>query len=84
MDQKATFIFNRIIERAERFCAYQERCRYEVEIKLKKLGANSNEIIKIIQSLEEDECLNEIRFAKLFSGGKFRIKDGGKIKYALN
>ena len=80
MSDKESDNMYQLLQKAERFCAYQERSRFEVEKKLRKLGANSNEIIKIIQSLEEDECLNEIRFAKLFSGGKFRIKRWGKNK----
>ncbi|MFT5619412.1 MAG: regulatory protein, partial [Arenicella sp.] len=30
--------------------------------------------------LEEEKFLNELRFAKAFAGGKFRVKSWGKIK----
>lgn len=66
--------------KAERFCAYQERCKFEVEMKLRQLGAKPNEVSKIISSLEEDDFLNDERFAKLFTSGKFRIKKWGKNK----
>ena len=69
-----------LLLKAERFCAYQERCRFEVEQKLRKLGAMPEEIKKIVVSLEEDDFLNEERFAKLFVSGKFRIKHWGKNK----
>ncbi|MBI4930415.1 MAG: RecX family transcriptional regulator [Bacteroidetes bacterium] len=69
-----------LLLKAERFCAYQERCRFEVEKKLRELKAKPDEISKIIASLEEDEYLNDERYAKLFASGKFRIKRWGKNK----
>jgi len=69
-----------LLLKAERFCAYQERSRTEVEKKLRELKAKQEEISKIIASLEEDEYLNDERFAKVFVNGKFRIKRWGKNK----
>ncbi|MBI3501895.1 MAG: RecX family transcriptional regulator [Bacteroidetes bacterium] len=69
-----------LLLKAERFCAYQERCRQEVKKKLRELGADEKTSAKIISSLEEDDFLKEERFAKLFTQGKFRIKRWGKIK----
>lgn len=72
--------FNKLLVKAERYCAYQERSRTEVEMKLKKLGIRSSDSIKIINSLEENDFLNEDRFARLFVSGKFRIKRWGRHK----
>lgn len=69
-----------LILKAERFCAYQERSRHEVEKKLRELKAKPDEISKIIASLEEDGYINDERYAKLFASGKFRIKKWGKNK----
>ena len=69
-----------LLIKAERYCSYQERCSYEVKQKLKELGADENEIEKIITSLEEDDFMNDERFARLFASGKFRIKRWGKNK----
>ena len=69
-----------LLIKAERYCAYQERCRFEVEQKLRQLNAIPDEISKIISALEEDDFLNDERFAKLFVSGKFRIKRWGKNK----
>lgn len=44
------------------------------------MGADEKTSAKVISSLEEDDFLNEERFAKLFALGKFRIKRWGKIK----
>ena len=69
-----------LLIKAERFCAYQERCSYEVKQKLKELGAEEEETEKIIASLGEDDYQNDERFARLFASGKFRIKRWGKNK----
>ncbi|MEO6230103.1 MAG: regulatory protein RecX [Ferruginibacter sp.] len=67
------------------FCAYQERCHSEVKDKLYGYGLYKDEADEIISKLIEDNYLNEERFAIHFAGGKFRIKQWGrvKIKYEL-
>ncbi len=69
-----------LLDKAERFCAYQERSRAEVEMKLRKLGATPEGIKKTLESLAEEGYINEERYAKLFASGKFRIKRWGKNK----
>lgn len=68
-----------------RYCAYQERCHQEVKNKLYELGLNSSDTDEMLSYLITEGFLNEERFAKLFAGGKFRIKHWGRIKivYAL-
>ena len=62
------------------FCSYQERCHKEVKDKLIKLNLSKNEIENIIVYLIENNYLNESRFAKVFAGGKFRVKNWGRLK----
>lgn len=62
------------------FCAYQERCIQDVKIKLKSLGVTENLFDTIIIELIKDNFVNEERFAKLYTSGKFRIKKWGKSK----
>ena len=69
-----------LLLKAERFCAYQERCSSELKQKLRELGADEETSAKIISSLQEDDYLNDERFAQLFTSGKFRIKRWGKNK----
>lgn len=64
----------------ERYCAYQERCHKEVVDKLKKMGMIDDAIDQIIPHLLEHKFLNETRFAKVFAGGKFRIKKWGRVR----
>lgn len=69
----------------ERFCAYQDRCHAEVELKLNELGMIADAQEKIIVHLIDQNYLNEERYAKSFCRGKFTIKHWGrnKIKSAL-
>jgi regulatory protein len=73
------------LQKAKQYCAYQERCHSEVKEKLYSLGMNKNEVDELLSDLINDNYLNEERFAIQFAGGKFRIKQWGrvKIKYAL-
>lgn len=64
----------------EQYCAYQERCHQEVRSKLYGYGLYRDEVDEILSTLITDGFLNEERFAKAFSGGKFRIKKWGRIK----
>lgn len=72
-----------ILLKAERFCAYQERCSHEVEQKLKEWKTSPSETKKIIDSLKEDGYLDDQRFARLFVSGKFRIKKWGLIRIRM-
>lgn len=62
------------------YCAYQERSHQEVKDKLYGFGLTENEVEEIISDLIADNFLNEERFARAFSRGKFRMKGWGKIK----
>lgn len=73
------------LQKLKHYCAYQERCHSEVKEKLYNLGAWKKDHDEIIATLIEENYLNEERFAIAFAGGKFRVKQWGrvKIKYEL-
>jgi regulatory protein len=73
------------LQKLRHYCGYQERCHSEVKEKLWQLKVNRREHDEIIASLIEEGYLNEERFAILFAGGKYRVKQWGrvKIKYEL-
>lgn len=73
------------LTKAEKFCAYQERCQQELRDKLYEWGMWPEAVENIIVSLIESDFLNEERFAIAYARGKFRIKQWGKnkIKQAL-
>lgn len=73
------------LQKLKHYCAYQERSHSEVKEKLYALGVWKKEHDEIISTLIEENYLNEERFAIAFAGGRFRIKQWGrvKIKYEL-
>ncbi|WDF70355.1 regulatory protein RecX [Sphingobacterium oryzagri] len=71
-------------QKAESYCAYQERAQQEVRDKLYSWGLHQDEVENIIAQLIEDNFLNEERFAKAYVLGKFRMKGWGKIKIKMH
>lgn len=71
--------------KAETYCAYQERSQQEVRDKLYKLNLHTSQVEELITYLIENNFLNESRFANAYVSGKFRIKKWGrkKIKQGL-
>ncbi|MGI4803571.1 MAG: regulatory protein RecX [Janthinobacterium lividum] len=68
------------LQKAEKYCAYQERSQQEVRQKLFDLGLYPRDVEQIISELISNNFLNEERFAIAYTLGKFRIKGWGKIK----
>ena len=75
-----TFTPEQSVPKIKQYCAYQERCHAEVRDKLYSFGLHKNEVEEIISTLITENYLNEERFAIHFAGGKFRMKQWGKIK----
>jgi regulatory protein len=73
------------LQKLKHYCAYQERCHSEVKDKLYSYGVWKKDQDQIIATLIEENYLNEERFAIAFAGGRWRIKQWGrvKIKYEL-
>jgi len=81
MNEKKTILnYNQALEKSEKYCAYQERCQSEVRNKLYEWGLYSKEVESIIAELVTNRFINEERFAKAYTSGKFRIKQWGRIK----
>jgi len=68
------------LEKCMQLCAKQERCHSEIRNKLFKWGIYKDDAEAIIAKLIEEGFLNETRFAKSFTRGKFRMKKWGKKK----
>lgn len=64
----------------EAYCAYQERCAYEVYQKLWEWQLYVEDHDVLVADLISNNFLNEERFADAYAGGKFRIKKWGKTK----
>lgn len=85
MQYKKYLTKEQALQKLKHYCAYQERCHSEVKDKLYQLGVWTKDQDEIIATLIEENYLNEERFAIAFAGGRFRIKQWGrvKIKYEL-
>ena len=72
-----------LIQKLESYCAYQERCHWEVETKLRSMTNFSDEIGEVVLHLLQNNYLNEERFARAFARGKNRIKLWGKSRIVM-
>jgi regulatory protein len=78
-----SFSVQELQKKLEYYCSYQERCHYEVYNKLKGLTRNNDDINQVISKLIGDGYLNETRFSKEFTIGKFNHKNWGRIRIKL-
>jgi len=67
-------------QKAKQYCAYQERNHEEVRQKLYTYGLYQDQVNSVLSQLIDENYLNEERYAIAFAGGRFRIKDWGRIK----
>jgi regulatory protein len=72
-------------QKIKHYCGYQERSHAETRDKLYGFGLYKQEVEELLSRLIEENYLNEERYAIAFAGGKFRMKQWGrvKIKYEL-
>lgn len=71
------------LAKMETFCAYRERCPWEVRQKLRELGMAGETADQIYGVLEADGFFNEARFAEAYAGGKFRVNQWGRVRIRL-
>ena len=72
--------FPEILNKMKSFCAYRDRCKYEVRQKLFEYNLPDSLNDQLIEFLEKENFINEDRFALGFACGKFRIKKWGRKK----
>jgi len=77
---KKYFTKEQALQKAKQYCAYQERCHSEVKEKLYSFGLWKVDVEELLSKLIEEDYLNEERFAIQFAGGRFRIKQWGRVK----
>ncbi len=80
MIQKNYLTPEQAFQKLKHFCGYQERTHQEVKDKLYSLGLWKKDVEITLSRLIEEDYLNEERFAKAFAGGKFRMKQWGRVK----
>jgi regulatory protein len=72
--------FREALAKLERYCSFQERCLSQVQQKLKELELSSQDKERLVNALQAEGYLDEIRFARAYVRGKFRQLKWGKIK----
>ena len=77
---KKSLTKEQVYQKLKHYCAYQDRCHSEVKTRAYSFGLRKPEVEEVTAKLIEENCLNEERYAKAFAGGKFRIKQWGRMK----
>jgi len=70
------------IQRAQALCARQERCEYDIQLKLQQWQVAKEDIEKIIETLRAANFLNNQRYANMFVRDKSKFNKWGAIKIA--
>ncbi|MDE0560969.1 regulatory protein RecX [Algoriphagus sp. NF] len=81
--RKTTWTVEEAEEKIAAFCAYQERCVWEVRRKLFEKGIAEAQIEKLIGFLLREKFIDEGRYARAFARGKFRLKKWGKNRIRM-
>ncbi len=68
------------LARLQRYCAYQERCTFDVSRKLDQLNISKDDQQKIIAGLKKDGFLSDERFAGLYVRSKVNQNKWGRVK----
>ena len=81
--QNKSFTVAEIKEKLANYCAYQDRCHWETEQKMREFNLIPEAQDEILIYLIQNNFLNEERFAKSFARGKFYQKNWGKNKIRM-
>lgn len=68
------------IEKLSTFCAYQERCLWEVRRKLFEKGIDGELAQKVLEEMITTGFVDEERYARAFARGKFKLKKWGRTR----
>ncbi|MDN5348783.1 MAG: regulatory protein [Bacteroidales bacterium] len=77
-DSDASFAY--FLDKARNYCDYQERTLQEVKNKLQSWSISDELCNKIIRQLEEEDMINEERYARSYALGKLRNNQWGRNK----
>ncbi len=81
--EKKTFDKATALLKAQKYCAYQERCTHEVLTKLTQWGQSPQVSTEIIALLIEENFLSDKRFAFAYARDKFRFNAWGRVRIRL-
>lgn len=79
-----TYNLQEIKLKIEQYCAYQDRCKYEVEQKLRTFNLSMGEIDTLINTLVDLKFIDELRYVQAYTRGSYRHKKWGWNKIKVN
>ncbi len=71
---------NSVLKVLQTFCSYRERCSFEVQQKLRRMGIVNPYREKLINELKEEGFIDDKRFAETYARGKLINNNWGKVK----
>jgi regulatory protein len=77
-------LFNIALKKSMAICSRRELCITDVRARLQLWGVGNDEEEKIINTLIQENFINESRYAMAFVKDKFNYNKWGKIKIALH
>ncbi len=85
MKSECTYSYEEALQKLEAYCAYQERCRFEIQTKLDTLNLQQEVQQKILNHLAQHRFYDDERYTESYISGKISIKKWGrnKIKQGL-
>ena len=72
-----------LVTKLEKYCAYQERCHFEVRNKAFEIGLYGDDVDLALLHLIQANFLNEERFVELYIRSKINQKRWGPIKIEI-
>ena len=66
-------------------CSRSEQCRYDIGLKLQRMGLKNADVTDILDRLSEEQYIDDARYARAFCNDKSKFQGWGraKISYAL-
>lgn len=75
--------YDRALEKAMRYCSYQERCVQDLEKRFEAWNVKKSDWDKLFDYLIKEDFLNEERYVEAYVRGKFLIKKWGRNKIKM-
>jgi regulatory protein len=69
-----------VLEKARRYCSSRETCRSDLLKKILNWGLTGDPAQKVLNQIELEGFLNEIRYAKAAANDQYRFNKWGRIK----
>jgi regulatory protein len=77
-------LFKITLNKAMAQCSRQELCCEDIRNKLLSWGIENNDAVKIIETLQKENFINESRYASAFVRDKFKYNKWGKVKISAH